>query len=306
VGTAERGGSTSAEFDLSGGPARRVQARATVQSDGGTVIVVHDVTEVRRLERVRRDFVANVSHELRTPISVIRANTETLLEGALDDPARARQFVDALFRHADRLGRLVSDLLDISRIEAGRYRLDLGSASVSEAAERVLDTLQTEADQKRVELTVDVSPDIRITADAKALEHVLMNLVGNAIKYTPEGGHVDVKAEPKGDDVRVEVLDDGPGIDPAHRERIFERFYRVDPGRSRDMGGTGLGLSIAKHLVEAMEGEVGVDPRSPHGSVFWFRLARGATNAGLDQASGPPSNDVPDGDRPQNAADSTA
>ena len=273
VETVEPGRSSAAEFDLPGAPARRVQARATLQADRGVVVVVHDVTDIRRLERVRRDFVANVSHELRTPISVIRANTETLLGGALEDPVRARQFVEALFRHADRLGRIIADLLDISRIEAGRYQLEPEPLCLLDAAERVLDALDLEADAKHIELALDIDPDLEVVADSKALEHVLINLVGNAIKYTPERGHVEIGAHLEGDAVRVEVRDDGAGIDPAHRERVFERFYRVDPGRSRDMGGTGLGLAIVKHLVEAMEGEVGVDARSPHGSIFWFRLA---------------------------------
>lgn len=274
VETVEPGRSSSAEFDLPGAPPRRVQARATLQADRGVVIVVHDVTEVRRLERVRRDFVANVSHELRTPISVIRANTETLLGGALEEPERARQFVEALFRHADRLGRIIADLLDISRIEAGRYRLAPEPVCVVEAAEHVLDALDVEAEAKHIEVSIDIDHELEVVADPKALEHVLINLVGNAIKYTPDHGHVEIGAEVQGDAIRVEVRDDGAGIDPAHRERVFERFYRVDPGRSRDMGGTGLGLAIVKHLVEAMEGEVGLDPRSPHGSIFWFRLAR--------------------------------
>jgi two-component system, OmpR family, phosphate regulon sensor histidine kinase PhoR len=285
VESVEPGRSSSAEFDLSGAPPRRVQARATLQGDGGVVIVVHDVTDIRRLERVRRDFVANVSHELRTPISVIRANTETLLGGALEHPERARQFVEALFRHADRLGRIITDLLDISRIEAGRYRLEPEPVLVCESAEHVLDALADEAEAKRIEVSVRVDPHLAVFGDPKAIEHVLINLVGNAIKYTPEHGHVEIGATRQGDTVRIEVRDDGAGIDPKHRERVFERFYRVDPGRSRDMGGTGLGLAIVKHLVEAMEGEVGVDPRRPHGSVFWFRLAA-STDAGVTAEDG--------------------
>lgn len=304
VQSVQPGASSSAEFDLPGAPPRRVQARATLQSDGGVVIVVHDVTEIRRLERVRRDFVANVSHELRTPISVIRANTETLLGGALEDPLRGRQFVEALFRHADRLGRLIADLLDISRIEAGRYRLQCEPTCVLQAVEHVLDTLQVEADSKKIELTLDVEPDVHVTADAKALEHIVINLVGNAVKYTQEGGHVEVVARVEGETVRLEVRDDGPGIDPSHRERVFERFYRVDPGRSRAMGGTGLGLAIVKHLVEAMEGEVGVEPRSPHGSVFWFRLVRApADHADVEEHD---TAGVPDPAQPKKAVGSQA
>jgi len=276
--------SRSVEFDIGG---RRVEARATAQSDGGTVLVILDVTEIRRLERVRRDFVANVSHELRTPISVIRANTETLLEGGLEDTVRARQFVEAVLRHAERLGRLVSDLLDISRIEAGRYRLEPACLNLADAVDHVLDSVEVEARAKGIDLAVDIDPDLEICTDRKALEQVLINLVGNAVKYTPAGGHVDVTARLQTggdiDMIRLEVQDDGPGIDPTHRQRIFERFYRVDPGRSRDMGGTGLGLSIVKHLVEVMEGAVGIESRSPQGSVFWVTLPANAD--GLDLGS---------------------
>jgi two-component system phosphate regulon sensor histidine kinase PhoR len=204
---------------------------------------------------------------------VIRANTETLLAGAIDDPVRGRQFTQALLRHAERLGRLVSDLLDISRIEAGQYRLELRPVTMAQAVVRVFESVEVEAAEKNIDVGVDIEPDLELVADEKALDQILINLVGNAVKYTPSGGHVEVAAFRVGERVRIEVRDDGPGIDPRHRNRVFERFYRVDPGRSRDMGGTGLGLSIVKHLVDAMHGQLGLEARSPHGSVFWFSLA---------------------------------
>jgi two-component system phosphate regulon sensor histidine kinase PhoR len=268
------GGTHRDEFELPSG--LRVDVRATRHSDEGVVIVATDITEVRHLERVRRDFVANVSHELRTPISVIRANAETLLDGALEDPKAARMFVDATHRHADRLGRIVSDLLDISRIEAGRYVLNPSDLNVGDVVDQVLDLVELKAAEKDIELVVTIDHALDIHADRKAMEHILINLVSNAFKYEPENGEIEVTAHaPTPDTVRIEILDNGPGIDPAHRERIFERFFRVDAGRSRDMGGTGLGLSIVKNLVEAQGGEVGVDPRSPKGSVFWFTLPAG-------------------------------
>jgi two-component system, OmpR family, phosphate regulon sensor histidine kinase PhoR len=270
VDRARTGAAEAAEFDIPGN--RRVEARATGQVDGGVVLVILDVTEIRRLERVRRDFVANVSHELRTPIAVIRANTETLLAGALEDPERAKTFVDAVLRHSERLGRLVSDLLDISRIEAGRYTLTPTDLDVRAVVGHVIDSAQIEAEPKHIALSVVVEPDLSLRADRKAMEQVLINLVTNAVKYTQDGGHVEVRVARAGREIRFEICDDGPGVDPAHRERIFERFYRVDPGRSRDMGGTGLGLSIVKHLVEAMHGHVGVEARSPRGSKFWFTV----------------------------------
>lgn len=278
---AAKGGSHHDEFDLPSG--RRIDVRATKHVDEGVVIVATDVTEVRHLERVRRDFVANVSHELRTPISVIRANAETLLDGALDDPTAARMFVEAIHRHADRLGRIVSDLLDISRIEAGRYALNPTELNVGDVVDQVLDLVESKATEKDISLAVSVDHEFAIRADRKAMEHILINLVSNAFKYTPAGGEVEVTAHaPSPDTVRIEVLDDGPGIDPAHRKRIFERFFRVDAGRSRDMGGTGLGLSIVKNLVEAQGGQVGVDPRSPKGSVFWFTLPAPRRTSGGD------------------------
>ena len=268
---ASKGGGHRDEFDLPSG--RRIDVRATQHVDEGVVIVATDVTEVRHLERVRRDFVANVSHELRTPISVVRANAETLLDGALDDPSAARMFIEAIHRHADRLGRIVSDLLDISRIEAGRYALSPTTLNVGDVVDQVLDLVESKAIEKNIELAVSVDHQLEIHADRKAMEHILINLVSNAFKYTAEGWEVEVTAHaPTPATVRIEVLDNGPGIDPAHRKRVFERFFRVDAGRSRDMGGTGLGLSIVKNLVEAQGGQVGVDPRSPNGSVFWFTL----------------------------------
>ena len=260
------------------------------------VIVMHDVTELRRLETVRKDFIANVSHELRTPVAVIQANAETLVAGALRDPERARSFLDAISRHAERLGRLVSDLLDISRIEAGKYPLVIEPVDLRVLVDGTIAALGLQAGEKGIALVSRLPGELWVAGDDKALEQVLFNLVSNAIKYTPSGGHVEVDAvviEREGDEamrLRVEVRDDGPGIDPRHHRRVFERFYRVDPGRARDMGGTGLGLAIVKHLVEAMGGQVGVDARRPHGSIFWFTVP---TAAG---ALGGPDEDEPDED----------
>jgi two-component system phosphate regulon sensor histidine kinase PhoR len=252
---------------------RRLRVQGNGQAGGGAVLVVQDVTEIRRLETVRRDFVANVSHELRTPIAVIRANAETLASGALDHPERAKVFVDALHRHAERLGSLVSDLLDISRIEAGRWEIAPKEIALAAVTRRTVEGLTSAASEREITLDVRVHEDLKVVADDAALEQVLVNLVANAIKYTQTGGRVELDATPAdGGTVRMEVRDDGPGVDPKHRDRIFERFYRVDPGRSRDMGGTGLGLAIVRNLVEAMGGEVGVHPRRPRGSIFWFTL----------------------------------
>lgn len=291
IGRAVQEQSANAEFDFGTSPQRRIQAQATSSRAGaGLVVVMHDVTELRRLETVRKDFVANVSHELRTPVAVIQANAETLLGGAIADPERAGVFLDALVRHADRLGRLVADLLDISRIEAGRYSLEVGPVDLVELVDRTFCGLSTPAEKRSTTLRSELTGDWWVAADDKALEQVLVNLVSNAIKYTQEGGEVEIAATeftagPDGDatHVRVEVRDDGPGIDPRHHQRVFERFYRVDSGRAREMGGTGLGLAIVKHLVEAMGGGVGVDARRPRGSVFWFTLPTAASVFGGDE-----------------------
>jgi two-component system phosphate regulon sensor histidine kinase PhoR len=271
-----RGETRSIDIELeSGGSLRHVMVRATPQGEsGGAVLVMHDVTEIRRLETVRRDFVANVSHELRTPVSIIQANTETLLSGALDEPEQARRFLDAVRRNAERLGQLIADLLDISRIEAGKYRIEMRPLSMDSVARSVNKSVAEACRKRGVVFEVDVPPELRVRADPGALEQVLVNLIENAVKYGPEGGCVELVAREQGAMVRIEVRDEGPGIAPDHRRRVFERFYRVDPGRSRNMGGTGLGLAIVKHLTEAMGGDVGVDPREPKGSVFWVRLSK--------------------------------
>jgi two-component system phosphate regulon sensor histidine kinase PhoR len=237
--------------------------------------MLEDVSAVRRLETIRRDFVANVSHELRTPVSIIRANAETLLGGARDDPAMAGRLIEGLHRNAERLARILADLLDLSRLEAGQYRIELRALDLRAAAEQAVATLETSASAKQVSIEVAIADGTTARGDAKAVDQVLVNLLDNAVKYSAAGGHVWVDARRAGDRVRVEVRDDGQGIAPHHRARIFERFYRVDPGRSRDMGGTGLGLSIVKHLVESQGGEIGVDANQPTGSVFWFELPAG-------------------------------
>ncbi len=269
----DSGGETQLEFELASG--RRVLASATpLHMSAGTVIVLRDVTEMRHLETIRKDFVANVSHELRTPVSVIRANAETLLGGALEHETKGPQFVQAILRSSERLSTLIADLLDLSRIEAGKYHLEIQSVEVDEAIRHAVEAISSTAQSRRVSHDLSRSAQLHVMADPMALEQVLLNILDNAVKYTKDGGQVQVRAMEHRSGVRFEVEDDGPGIPPQHRMRIFERFYRLDPGRSRELGGTGLGLSIVKHLVESMGGTVGVEPASPHGSVFWFVLPR--------------------------------
>ena len=267
-----RAGSEEVSLD---GDERVLRFQVSPQQDRrGAVVVIHDVSQMRKLERMRRDFVANVSHELRTPVSVIQANAETLLGGALaDDPARAHRFAEAILRNSERLARLISDLLDIARIESDRQTVTTGAVQVLAVARRARDVLVRPAWEAETSLELAIPPDLGVDADPRALEQVLRNLMENSIKYSPARSHVlVVGAQTPSGRVRIEVQDDGLGILPQHRERIFERFYRVDPGRSRDMGGTGLGLSIVKHLIQAMGGAVGYTPNEPKGSIFWIEL----------------------------------
>ena len=264
---------STAEVELSGGT-RALIRLARKWGGEGRVLLLEDVTTVRRLENVRRDFVANVSHELRTPVAVIRANAETLLAGAKDDPIMSSKLIDGLHRNAERLARILTDLLDLSRLDAGQYRLELTSVPVRAQTEQAMTAVDLAAARRNVEVVIEIPETLAVRADAKALDQILINLIDNAVKYTRHSGHVWIEAKPEADHVRIEIRDDGSGLAAKHRERVFERFYRADPSRTREAGGTGLGLSIVKHLVESMDGEVGVEPNVPQGSIFWLRLPR--------------------------------
>ena len=257
------------------GPAHFLARVTPLRGGTGRVMVLLDVTRLRQLEQIRRDFVANVSHELRTPVSVIRANAETLRDGALADPARARTFLNALLRNAERLSELVADLLNIARIEAGRPEVELTRVAVVDPAVGAFELVEPIALARGTTVDFDLEEGLVVLADAKALGQVITNLLENAVKYTSEGGTVLLAGQRVGDRVRLEVRDDGPGIPAEHRERVFERFYRVDAGRSKETGGTGLGLAIVKHLVGAMGGQVGVGANTPQGSIFWVELPAG-------------------------------
>ncbi|MCC6555089.1 MAG: HAMP domain-containing protein [Polyangiaceae bacterium] len=258
---------------------------------GGVVAVFFDVTELRRLEQLRRDFVVNASHELRTPVASIHASSETLLGGALCDPEAARDFVEVIDRNAARLRRLVEELLDLSRIEAGARPLAPATLDAAAQAEAVAALLRARAEARRTSLAVDVPAGTLVEADAVALEQVLTNLVENAIVHTPEGSRVVLRGRAAERRVVLEVEDDGPGVPAQHQARIFERFYRVDPGRSRASGGTGLGLSIVRHLVEAMRGEIALVSGPRGGALFRITLPApdSRSGAGLQRSTPIPS-----------------
>jgi len=265
------------EIEVSGLKPRRLLVRVAplAGEERGLFAVFVDVTEMRRLESLRKDFVANVSHELRTPVTAIRSAAETL-DGVCDrDPAATRQFIDIIERNAARLQGLVEDLLDLSRIESRELRLELAAIDAKPLYEHVVSLFRERADKKRVRLVIDAPSDVApVRADRRALEHVFTNLVDNAVKYCPSGAEIRLGARDDGDGVRLFVKDDGPGIEARHLPRLFERFYRVDAGRSRELGGTGLGLSIVKHLVESMRGTVGVESTPGVGTTFNVTLRR--------------------------------
>ena len=237
----------------------------------GTVAVFHDVSEIQRLEGIRRDFVANVSHELRTPLTAIRGFAETL-RGSEVPAEQRRQYLDVILRHADRLTALIEELLELSRIEGGTRELALEPTDAALLARDVIQDLKPRLDARRLRGEVRAEPASPALADRRALEQVLLNLLDNAIKYSEPGGRIEVFVSGSPEGVRIDVSDTGIGILEADRARIFERFYRVEKARSRDLGGTGLGLSIVKHLVQAQDGEVFVSSREGQGSTFSVRL----------------------------------
>ncbi|HWI53923.1 MAG TPA: phosphate regulon sensor histidine kinase PhoR [Symbiobacteriaceae bacterium] len=246
---------------------------ASFGQDRGVLVVFQDITRARKLEQMRTEFVSNVTHELRTPLTSIRGFAETLLEGALEDPEAARHFLEIIKRESEHLGRLIEDILDLSRIEGGKWKIKREPVLLHELAEETAGRLASKAESLGVDLRLNVPADLPvIQGDSGRLAQVLLNLVDNALKYTPAGGSVTVSAENLGTMVRVKVVDTGTGIPRVDLPRIFERFYRVDKARSRATGGTGLGLSIVKHIVEAHGGLVGVDSDLGRGATFFFTL----------------------------------
>ncbi len=239
---------------------------------GGSSAVFFDVTELRRLEKVRKDFVANVSHELRTPITAIRGYAETLQSGAIKDPLAAPKMVDIIHRQSERLSELVEDLLELSRLESRQIQLAEKPVDLNEATQRALEAVRPKARVRGTSIHVHLAPGIFALGDQRAIEQIVLNLVDNAVKYSPPNGHVDLSASVRDSHVELRVKDDGPGIEARHLSRIFERFYRVDKGRSREMGGTGLGLSIVKHLVTTMKGDVRCESAPGQGSTFFVEL----------------------------------
>ncbi len=239
----------------------------------GAVVVLHDITELRKLERVRRDFVANVSHEFRTPLTAIQGFAETLLAGAIDDSQNRTRFLEIILEHSRRLARLTEDLLVLSKMDAERLELEIRRLGVSQLIESCLETAQRRGTEKDLRISVSLPPNLPdIAGDRRRLAEVLQNLLDNAIQYTLPGGQIIISAEATEKEIILTVSDTGIGIPKADQPRIFERFYRVDVARSREAGGTGLGLAIAKHLVEVHGGRLWVDSEIGQGSQFHFSV----------------------------------
>jgi two-component system phosphate regulon sensor histidine kinase PhoR len=250
-------------------------AISTLNKIEGAVLVFHDITELRRLEKVRQDFVANVSHELRTPVASIKGYAETLLSGAMEDKQALKEFLGTIHENSDRLVNLINDLLDLARIESGRMKIVPVAMEAVSVVQRCLNILEKTIQDKKLSVTMDLPGNLpKVLADESRFSQVVLNLLDNAVKYTSEGGSISVKAVSQEKNVRFDVIDTGIGIPEEDLPRIFERFYRVDKARSRDLGGTGLGLSIVKHIVLAHGGEVWASSQLGRGTTFSFTIPR--------------------------------
>ncbi|MFN2426150.1 MAG: ATP-binding protein [Candidatus Binatia bacterium] len=270
------------DLALHGDESRFIQAHGAPVRDAagkriGAVVVLNDVTRLRRLETVRRDFVANVSHELKTPVTSIKGFLETLLAGAMDDPSNARRFLEIASRQADRLGAIIDDLLLLSRIdqESEHHRIEKNPTALATVIEGAAEVCRPKADRKGVKLEIRCEVGLRARINGAMVEQALVNLIDNAIKYSEPGSVVTVDGARDGESLELKVGDHGAGIEAEHLPRLFERFYRVDKARSREAGGTGLGLAIVKHITQTQGGTVHVESRPGSGSLFTLRFPAG-------------------------------
>ncbi|HDL77242.1 MAG TPA: HAMP domain-containing protein [Lentisphaerae bacterium] len=245
----------------------------------GAIVVFSDITRLRQVERLRRDFVANVSHELKTPVTAIKGFVETLLNGAVHDGENVERFLRIIARHADRMGRIIEDLLTLSRLEqqAGEAAVEFEPVPLAEVIHAAVQACAPSAERRGIEIRTSIDEGIEgitVTGNPELLEQAVINLVDNAVKYSATGSHVHVELKGLGAEAVISIRDHGCGIDKEHLPRLFERFYRVDPARSRALGGTGLGLSIVKHIVLAHGGNITVDSAIGRGTTFTLRLPK--------------------------------
>jgi two-component system phosphate regulon sensor histidine kinase PhoR len=280
---------SSEEFEFRNGVTRQLQIDARVLEDElghrlGTVLVLHDVTRLKQLENTRKEFVASVSHELRTPLTLISGYVETLLDGAVDEPEQARRFLEKVQRHCERLTVLIEDILTLSSLETGKMSLRREQVDVSGLVAELCEDLRRPAAARQVWLYNEVPSGLTVHADAARLGQVFSNLVDNAVKYGRPGGWVRIGGREMNErEVELWVADNGPGIPPEAKERVFERFYRVEPDRARKTGGTGLGLAIVKHIVQLHGGEVALDSEPGKGCRFAFTLPAAAAEPGPEE-----------------------
>jgi two-component system, OmpR family, phosphate regulon sensor histidine kinase PhoR len=278
----------SAEIEIGGVKPRHLLVRASRLSsdetrsktnapDSGAFLAVFvDVTDLRRLESLRRDFVANVSHELRTPVTALVSATETLRGALAKNPEAALRFIDIIERNADRLRRLIEDILDLSRVESREFKFRKEQVRLKPFFEHIETLFHERAEKRAMHFKLEIADDAKLEIDRHALEQVIANLVENAVKYANASGTIVLRVTQTLDGAtRLDVADDGPGIAAKHLARLFERFYRVDEGRTREQGGTGLGLAIAKHLTEAMGGSLGVESEAGKGTCFFATFKSG-------------------------------
>ena len=264
-------------FAVNGGRYFHVNGTGLADEKGiqtGAVIVLNDITRMRRLESIRQDFVANVSHELKTPVTSIKGFVETLLDGAINEPQQAKRFLEIISKQAERLNAIIEDLLTLSRLEQDQQRseISLDKAKIKPVLEAAIELSNTKAAEKQISFKIECRPDLGTRINSALLEQAVVNLIDNAIKYSDNGKEVQIKGELNDKELVIAVEDDGCGIEEKHLSRIFERFYVVDKSRSRKLGGTGLGLSIVKHIVQVHGGSVTVTSKLGEGSVFQIHL----------------------------------
>ena len=272
---AQKKGKFDSEFELETGEddTRWILAHMNkAKSTQELILVVHETTQLRQMDSMRRDFISNLSHELRTPVSVIKANSETLLDGALENKKDAKIFSKAILHNADRLSEMVTSLIDLSRIEYGELKFVIEKIVLNQIIESVVLAYKNKAKRKNIQVVFERQSDLTVNSDAKAIERVLNNLLDNAFKYSPENSIIQINLRKQGEVIRLAVIDQGEGVAEEDQDLVFKRFFRTASARANTQQGSGLGLAIVKNLVYNLQGDVGVESRSEGGSEFWFTI----------------------------------
>ena len=272
---AQKKGKFDSEFELETGEddTRWILAHMNkAKSTQELILVVHETTQLRQMDSMRRDFISNLSHELRTPVSVIKANSETLLDGALENKKDAKIFSKAILHNADRLSEMVTSLIDLSRIEYGELKFVIEKIVLNQIIESVVLAYKNKAKRKKIQVVFESQSDVTVKSDAKAIERVLNNLLDNAFKYSPENSIIKINLRKQGEAMRLAVIDQGEGVAEEDQDLVFKRFFRTASARANTQQGSGLGLAIVKNLVYNLQGDVGVESRPEGGSEFWFTI----------------------------------